>query len=96
MTEATTTEWHVYMLSCADGSLYTGVTKDLERRVEQHNRGVGARYTRSRLPVEICYQEPVASHGDALRREITLKRLSRRQKLALVGHFAESNRVPSA
>lgn len=96
MTEATTTEWYVYMLSCADGSLYTGVTKDLERRVEQHNRGVGARYTRSRLPVEICYHEPVASHGDALRREIALKRLSRREKLVLVRHFPQKNSVPSA
>jgi len=77
-------EWYVYMLSCADGSLYTGATVDLERRLKQHNRGVASRYTRSRRPVAICYWEKQESHGAALRREIALKRYSKAQKLRLI------------
>jgi putative endonuclease len=76
--------WRVYMLRCRDGSLYTGATNDLERRLERHADGAGARYTRSRLPVRLVYDEPARGRGAALRREAALKRLTRAEKLALV------------
>ena len=74
----------VYLLECADGSLYAGWTTDLDARLAAHNRGVGARYTRSRRPVRLAYWEEVDSQPAALRREAALRRLTRRQKLALV------------
>ena len=73
-----------YMLRCADGSLYTGWTKDLERRLRTHNAGKGAKYTRSRLPVELVYREEFETRGEAMRRECQLKQLSRAEKLALL------------
>ncbi len=76
--------WCVYMLRCRDGSLYTGVTNDLGRRLEQHGAGTGARYTRSRLPVMLVHQERARNRGQALRREAALKRLTRVEKLALL------------
>ena len=76
--------WFVYLARCADGTLYTGVTTDLEARQRAHNAGRGAAYTRSRLPVAIVYREPAAARGAALRRELAIKRLSRREKEALV------------
>ncbi len=76
--------WNVYMLRCQDGTLYTGATNNLERRVATHNRGRGAAYTRARLPVTLVYAEPAADRSAALRREAALKRLSRAQKLRLV------------
>lgn len=76
--------WHVYLVRCADGTLYTGVTTDLEARIHTHNRGRGAAYTRSRLPVAIAHSEAVADRGTALRRELAIKRLTRRGKEALV------------
>lgn len=72
------------MLRCADGSLYTGATNDLEARVARHGAGKGAAYTRSRLPVTLVFHEPAPDKGTALRREAALKRLTRSQKLALV------------
>ncbi|MFL5270896.1 MAG: GIY-YIG nuclease family protein [Anaeromyxobacteraceae bacterium] len=72
------------MLRCGDGSLYTGATNDLERRLARHAGGSGARYTRSRLPVRLVYDEPARDRGAALRREAALKRLTRAEKLALV------------
>ena len=75
-TGATMAEWHVYMLRCADHSLYTGVATDLEARVATHNAGKGAKYTRGRLPVKLVYQEAVADRGAALKREHAIKRLS--------------------
>ena len=74
----------VYMLRCGDGSLYTGWTKDLARRVRSHAAGKGAKYTRSRLPVALVYRERCADRSEAMRREYELKRLSRAQKLALI------------
>jgi len=68
-------EWHVYMLRCADHSLYTGVATDLEARVATHNAGKGAKYTRGRLPVKLVYQEAVADRGAALKREHVIKRM---------------------
>ncbi len=76
--------WLVYMLRCRDGSLYTGVTNDLERRLAAHRTGKGSAYTRSRLPVRVVYREPRASRGAALRREAEIKRLPRAAKLRLV------------
>jgi putative endonuclease len=77
--------WWVYMLRCADGSLYTGITTDPARRVVEHNDGGprAARYTRSRRPVQLVYAEPAAGRGEAARREAAIKRLDRARKLAL-------------
>jgi len=77
-------EWHVYMLRCADHSLYTGVATDLEARVATHNAGKGAKYTRGRLPVKLVYQEVVADRGAALKREHAIKRLPAAAKRRLI------------
>ena len=74
----------VYMLRCGDGTLYTGWTNDLEKRLKSHAAGKGAKYTRSRLPVALVYRERCADRSEAMRRECELKRLSRAQKLALI------------
>ena len=75
--------WYVYMLRCGDGTLYTGCTTDVTRRLVAHQKGVGAKYTRSRLPVELVYQEEQPDRSAALRREAAVKKLSRPEKLAL-------------
>ncbi len=75
---------YVYLLRCADGSLYCGWTTDLERRLRVHNSGKGAKYTRSRLPVELVYWESFEDRTQALSREWHLKRLSREEKLQLI------------
>lgn len=77
--------WLVYVLSCADGSLYTGITNDLERRLKVHNSGHGAAYTRSRLPVKLLWSEPAVDRSAALKRELHIKRLPRADKLRLLG-----------
>jgi putative endonuclease len=74
----------VYLLRCRDGSLYTGATCDLGRRVRLHAAGKGARYTRSRLPVTLVHQERATGRGAALRREAAIKQLTREEKLALL------------
>lgn len=74
----------VYILRCGDGTLYTGCTNDLPRRLQAHQSGRGAKYTRSRLPVELVYWEEVPDWSAALRREAAIKRLTREKKLALV------------
>ena len=76
--------WLVYILRCADGSLYTGITNDLPRRLKQHNAGTASRYTRCRLPAVLVYQEAQASHGHALRRELAIKSLSRQEKESMI------------
>lgn len=83
--------WRVYLLRCVDGSLYAGATSDLPRRLKAHAAGSGARYTRSRLPVALAYQEPARDRSAALRREAAIKRLSRTDKLELA---AASPRSP--
>lgn len=75
---------YTYMLECADGTLYTGWTNDLQKRVKMHNSGKGAKYTRSRLPVKLVYAEPHEEKSEAMRREQQIKLLSRKQKLALI------------
>jgi len=76
--------FYVYIVKCKDNTLYTGYTVDLNRRIETHNKGLGAKYTRGRLPVEIVYQEVFESKSDAIKREIDLKKLSRLEKLDLI------------
>lgn len=73
----------VYLLRCRDGSLYTGITNDLPRRLESHRAGKASAYTRSRRPVSLAYQEIVGDRGSALKREAAIRRLSRSDKLAL-------------
>lgn len=77
-------KWFVYILRCSDGSLYTGITKDVRRRCEQHNAGTASRYTRSRLPVALVYQERRASQSLALKREAAIKAMSRLEKESLI------------
>jgi len=88
--------WTVYILRCADGSLYTGITRDVARRVKEHNsNGLAARYTRSRRPVALVYQEPAATRSAASKREYRIKCLSRFDKLALAGKRDRRRRVTS-
>ncbi len=77
-------EYCVYILRCGDGTLYTGCTNDLSRRLSVHQRGQGATYTRARLPVELVYRESAADKSAALRREAAIKALTRAEKLALI------------
>ena len=74
----------VYILKCADDSLYTGIAKDLEKRLEMHRAGTGAKYVRGRLPFEVVYTEECKDRSNALKREIEIKKLSREDKLILV------------
>ena len=76
----TDASWFVYLLRCADGSLYTGITNDVARRLNQHNAGTASRYTRGRLPAVLVYQEVQASRSLALKRELAIKGLSRQKK----------------
>ncbi len=78
--------WIVYLLRCRDGSLYTGITNDLSRRLALHRAGKGGAYTRSRRPLRLVYEEGQPSRSAALRREAAIKRLGRREKLALLAH----------
>lgn len=78
--------YYVYMLECSDGSLYTGYTDDLEKRLAAHNAGEGAKYTRSRRPCKVVYTEAFAEKNEAMSREWHIKHtLTRREKLALIG-----------
>jgi UV DNA damage endonuclease len=76
--------WFVYILRCADRSLYTGITKDVKRRCRQHNNGTASRYTRSRLPTKQVWQEPHPTQSSALKREAAIKAMTRLEKLALI------------
>lgn len=76
--------WYVYILRCADDTLYTGITNHLRHRLRMHNAGTGAKYTRSRSPVELVYAEAAENHSLALKREYAIKQLSRQQKLQLI------------
>ena len=76
-------EWTVYILECADGTLYTGVTNNLEARIQKHEDGTGAKYTRGRGPFKIIFSEIHADRSSASKREAEIKRLDRTEKLAL-------------
>lgn len=80
-------EWWVYILSCADGTLYTGVTLDVERRLHEHNFSdrLAAKYTKVRRPLELVYSESMQDKSSAYRREMSLKKLTRAKKLELIG-----------
>ncbi|MCR5547042.1 MAG: GIY-YIG nuclease family protein [Lachnospiraceae bacterium] len=77
---------YTYILECADGSLYTGYTTDLEKRVKAHNSGKGAKYTRARRPVKLVYHEEYETKEEAMRREYEIKQYPRKQKMKLVGN----------
>jgi putative endonuclease len=78
--------WYLYLIRCANGHLYTGITTDVARRFNEHQSSSpkAAKYLRGKGPLTLMYQEQVGSHGDALRREIAVKKLSRSQKLTLI------------
>ena len=77
-------EWTVYILECKDGTLYTGITDDLPRRLAMHTAGKGAKYTRGRGPLILRYEEKCADRSEASKRESAIKKLSKEQKLALI------------
>ena len=83
--------WYVYMLRCRDGTLYTDMTDDVARRLEAHNAGKGAKYTRGRGPVTVVYQQQCADKSAALKREHAIKALTRAQKLALIASSQKEN-----
>ncbi len=85
-------EWFVYIVECADGSFYTGITNDLDRRVDEHNAGKGARYTRGRGPVSLRYHEIQLDRSKASVRECEIKAMSRQGKQKLIAR-AVLNRV---
>lgn len=76
--------WWTYVVECADGTLYTGIARELTRRLAAHNDGTAAKYTRPRRPVSLRYSESFPTRGEALRREAAIKRLSRTAKLTLI------------
>lgn len=82
--------WFVYILRCADDSLYTGITNDKPRRLKQHNAGKASKYTRSKLPVDMVYTETAEDRSSATKRELKIKSLSRQQKLALIDNKLET------
>lgn len=76
--------WWVYVVQCSDGTLYTGVTTAIVRRIEQHNAGTASKYTRARRPVQLVYHEPAINRSQSLSREAAIKKLTRRDKDALI------------
>lgn len=78
------TPYHTYILRCADGSFYTGITTDLNRRLAQHSAGKASKYTRARLPVEMVWHEPTESESAAKKREAEIKKFSRKEKEQLI------------
>lgn len=82
--ESSSSEWIVYIVRCHDESLYTGITTDIDRRIRQHNAGTASRYTRSRRPVKLVYNESRGSHSLALKRELAIKAQTRKAKEALI------------
>ena len=85
--------YYVYLLRCADGTLYTGFTNDLARRLAAHNAGRGAKYTRGRRPVELVYWESFSNKSSALKREYAIKQCTRKEKLALIQTFTSRHPI---
>lgn len=79
--------WKLYILRCGDGSLYTGITTDIQKRLEAHRCGKGAKYTRGRGPLELVYSEECGDRSTALKREIEIKALPRHEKEQLIGEY---------
>jgi putative endonuclease len=92
--ETAATGHFVYIAECADGSLYTGYTNDVEKRIRAHNDGKGAKYTRSRLPVKAVYTEECANKEAAFRREAQIKKLRRENKLRLIAEGRRRDPLP--
>ena len=82
-------KWHLYILRCGDGTLYTGITTDVAKRLEQHQSGKGAKYTRGRGPLELVYSEACGGHSEALKRELEIKAMPRQKKQKLISDFTE-------
>ena len=82
-------KWYLYILRCGDGTLYTGITTDVEKRLEQHRSGKGAKYTRGRGPLELVYREELEDHSQALKREFALKTLKLPQKEIMIAEWLE-------
>lgn len=82
---------YTYMVRCRDGSLYTGWTNDLEKRIQAHNQGMGAKYTKTRRPVELVYYEEYESKIQAMKREYEIKQLPKKKKEEMVSNFSESS-----
>ena len=78
---------YTYIVKCSDGTYYTGWTNNLEKRIQSHNSGTGAKYTRPRLPVTLVYYETFSTKQEAMRREYAIKQLSRQQKESLISSF---------
>ena len=81
--------WYLYILRCGDGTLYTGITNDVEKRLAAHRAGKGAKYTRGRSPLELVYREECGNHSDALKREWEIKGMPREQKLLLIQNYLD-------
>lgn len=81
--------WYLYILRCKDDTLYTGITTDVEKRLETHRAGRGAKYTRGRTPLELVYRETCGTHSQALKREVEIKKLTRQEKQNLIGKTEE-------
>jgi putative endonuclease len=79
--------WVVYILECSDGSFYTGISNNVEARINTHNSSKGAKYTKSRLPVTLVFQENTFNKSESLRREIEIKKLTRKKKRELIDAF---------
>lgn len=84
--------WSLYILRCGDGTLYTGIAVDVDKRLSMHEHGRGAKYTRGRTPLVIVYREVCGTHSDALRRELAVKRFSREEKEKLIGEYQSPER----
>lgn len=92
MTRAAENKWILYVVRCRDKTLYTGITNDLDRRIKLHQNGIASRYTRSRLPVKLLYQEPCSSRSDALKKEHAIKKLTRGGKITYIRNHGHVNR----
>lgn len=85
--------WKLYILRCGDGSLYTGITTDVGKRLETHRSGKGAKYTRGRGPLELVYSEDCGDHSAALKREMEIKALTKTQKEVLIREGSEKTNL---
>ena len=83
--------WYIYIIECNDGSLYTGITNDLDKRITAHNAGLGAKYTKSRRPVYLLYSEPAPDRKQASQREYAIKSLQKSAKIDLIASLLAKN-----
>ena len=88
--------WNIYIIECSDKKLYTGITKDIDRRLKEHSSGHGGRFTKFRGPVKLMFQQQMADKPEAMRREVEIKKMSRREKEELVRSFSFSRKVETS